>query len=467
MNKKKNKNKKINRRQFKTNVEPVGFPVQSFKKDVLLSQCMIVKNEEKHIERALGWAKDIAFEQIVVDTGSTDRTVDLAEKMGAKVHHFKWVNDFGAAKNYAMDLAKGNWIAILDADEYMPPEDADELLEILKKIQNDSDALKKYDGVQNSWVQLDDNDNITSILTNVRIFKNKPELRYKGKIHEVVPIINQTYNAINLRIMHTGYKKSIITDTAKTERNLLLLKQELKQNPDDPRILIYMADTITSKATEESNAEAEKLFLKALESDRLNDIPVKQLAYDFLIPRYLGDLRYGSGEKQENKALELCNIAIKELPENIDYRYFRAILNNRKNNYKEAYDDLMICQDAFLKNASLPMTKVLLPCPIPLFYQLKLSSEGMNDDQSTARNSTIIISMLTDSENDIEIIGIFIKSLLVIGVSEDDVSDELSVVYNFDDPKDLMFIARAAKNGGSIEYSRNITQKVGILLGRN
>ena len=75
--------------------------------DVRLSQCMIVKNEETNIERALSWGKDIVYEQIVVDTGSTDRTVELARAMGAKVYDFEWIDDFAAAKNYAISKASG------------------------------------------------------------------------------------------------------------------------------------------------------------------------------------------------------------------------------------------------------------------------------------------------------------------------------------------------------------------------
>ena len=86
-------------------------------KDVRLSQCMIVRDEEKNIERALSWGKDLVYEQIVVDTGSTDRTVELALAMGAKVYHFQWIDDFAAAKNYAISKASGDWIAFLDADE--------------------------------------------------------------------------------------------------------------------------------------------------------------------------------------------------------------------------------------------------------------------------------------------------------------------------------------------------------------
>ena len=86
-----------------------------------ISQCMIVKNEEKNIERALSWGKSLMWEQIVVDTGSTDRTVELAQKLGAQVYHFPWIDDFAAAKNYAIEQAQGEWIAFLDADDVWFP----------------------------------------------------------------------------------------------------------------------------------------------------------------------------------------------------------------------------------------------------------------------------------------------------------------------------------------------------------
>ena len=453
MSRKKSKGKK-------RNTKPPQKQIQASKDAVRLSQVMIVKNEERHIERALGWAKDVAFEQIVVDTGSTDRTVELATKLGAKVCHFEWINDFGAAKNYAMDQATGNWIAILDADEYMPHEDVKELMRILEKIQSDPELLNKYDGVENSWVQLDDNNNVTSTLTNVRIFKNSPQLRYKGKIHEVVAIRNQTYDAVKLRIMHTGYTKAVIADTDKMERNLKLLRDELESDSDNPRTLIYIADTLISAGTEESRVEAEELFLKALGSDKLKDTPVKQLAFDFLIPRFLGDERYSDGIKREKEALKLCDAAINDLPGNIDYYYFRAVLNNQRGKFKEAREDLLICQNAFMTSTTIPATQILLPSPLPLFYQLKVAAKGLEDEQGTAINGTILNTMMAESKADMDIIGSFIKSVLVIGGTEEEALEALSEVFNINDAKDMMFLARAAKNAGAIGFAKEVMEKL-------
>ena len=80
---------------------------------ISISACVIAKNEEENIGRWLDSMKNVADEMIVVDTGSTDRTVAMAEAAGANVYHFDWCDDFAAAKNFALDQAKGKWILFL------------------------------------------------------------------------------------------------------------------------------------------------------------------------------------------------------------------------------------------------------------------------------------------------------------------------------------------------------------------
>ena len=100
-----------------------------------ISLCMIVKNEEKRLERALSWGEGILWEKIVVDTGSTDGTVALAEELGAKVSHFDWIDDFAAARNFALRQAKGDWILTLDADEWPVPETSGKLASIVRQAE--------------------------------------------------------------------------------------------------------------------------------------------------------------------------------------------------------------------------------------------------------------------------------------------------------------------------------------------
>jgi len=417
---------------------------------VRISQCMIVKNEEKNIERALEWAKDIAFEQIVVDTGSTDRTVELAEKMGAKVYHFEWIDDFSAAKNFAMDKAKGDWIAILDADEYMSQKDAKELYTILKKIEADPVASRECEAITCTFVNLDDNGNVISVISHQRVFQNRPYLRFEGRIHEVIKLQKNHFQAPNLRIMHTGYTQATYSDTNKYGRNVMMLRNELESDPDNPDIMFYLADSLKTAGTKEAVDESEELFHKALRSERPANIFLKQLAYNYLIPKYSGD------DTKKEEAMRLCNDAVASLPDLIDYYYYRAVLNNQKGNYKAAQDDLTVCENALLSTVKVPTTQVLMPSPILLFHQLRISAEGLSDEEGIMRNTTIIRAMLIDGKGETGITGSYIRAMSWHGAADDEILGELGCIYDLSDPKDILFIARAAKEGGAVEFTRNL-----------
>ncbi|MBF8416863.1 glycosyltransferase family 2 protein [Heyndrickxia coagulans] len=103
------------------------------------SLCVITKNEENNIKKCLESVGDIVFEKIVVDTGSTDKTIEIAKKMGAKVYSFKWIDDFSAAKNYAISKAKGDWIIFLDADEFIEPSQ----IQMVEEKINEAEKVKK------------------------------------------------------------------------------------------------------------------------------------------------------------------------------------------------------------------------------------------------------------------------------------------------------------------------------------
>ncbi len=218
-----------------------------------ISQCMIVKNEEKNIERALSWGKGVVSEQIVVDTGSSDRTVELAEKMGATVYHYQWNDDFSAAKNFAISKAKYEWIAFLDADEYFPEADGKKLLQIL-------DMLREYDAqaVVTGLVNLDDDGSIISVDSHIRIFKNLPELRYKNRIHEFLSKNGKkipAWDAVKeLTIFHTGYGKSIVKEKQDEGRNFRMIRAELAEHPDNYEMWAYLGNEYTA-SKEWDNAE--------------------------------------------------------------------------------------------------------------------------------------------------------------------------------------------------------------------
>jgi glycosyltransferase involved in cell wall biosynthesis len=209
------------------------------KRKIRISQCMIVKNEERHIERALSWAKDIVDEQIVVDTGSTDRTVALSEKLGARVFHIRWTNDFSAARNYAIDQAAGDWILFSDADEWCAKEEAAKIPKLI------GDAVaKKKNLILATLYSIDDEGKIADTLETTRIFANIPERRYIGKIHETlvgpIPFEKVLNAAESLAILHDGYTKA--EQERKWERNLTLIQEALEENPQNAELLGYLGD---------------------------------------------------------------------------------------------------------------------------------------------------------------------------------------------------------------------------------
>lgn len=295
-----------------------------------ISQCMIVKNEEKNIARALTWAKDIAYEQIVVDTGSTDRTVEIAKSMGAKVYHFTWIDDFSAAKNHAIDLASGEWIALLDADEYLSDEDAAKLPEFLTKVG------KQHYGIAMSWLQMEDTGRIMSGGTQIRIFRNTRKLRYRNRIHEVLALEGQPLPVIDaclqFAIFHTGYGESAVGQGQKGRRNIPIILKELEEKPDNYDMMGYLADSYSSAGEKE---KAREWYYKAIRHmpDTLSDRDARSTAsFSFLL------LTLRELEADEDEMVEVYNQAVKKIPKDADFDFFLGEYYRRKNNYpKEVY----------------------------------------------------------------------------------------------------------------------------------
>ena len=192
-----------------------------------LSACVITKNEEENIGTWLTSMKKIADEMIVVDTGSTDRTVEMAKEAGARVFHHAWQNDFAAAKNCALEKAKGDWILFLDADEYFSPQTIAKVRPLLLEVEK---STKPIVGVICRLVNIDKDqgNRFTGAIFQLRIFRNSPDLRYEGKIHEHVVDAHRAEHEMfvtpELVIFHTGYSQHIVRK--KLERNLDFLRQK-------------------------------------------------------------------------------------------------------------------------------------------------------------------------------------------------------------------------------------------------
>ena len=200
-----------------------------------LSVCLIAKNEEQFLAQCLKSVRGIASQIIVVDTGSTDRTVEIAKEFGAEIYLFAWCDDFAAARNAALEHATGDWILVLDADEELPAAQHAKLLADLKK----SDAL----AFRLPLVNAGQNDGRSFV---PRLFRNAPGVYYFGRVHEqVFPSLLPHCKAWGLKtalgtaeILHHGYSKEMVRDRNKVERNLKLLRLALAENPSDVNLVM-------------------------------------------------------------------------------------------------------------------------------------------------------------------------------------------------------------------------------------
>ena len=294
-----------------------------------ISQCMIVRNEEENIECALTWGKGIVSEQIVVDTGSSDRTVEIARKMGAKIYEFPWINDFSAAKNYAISMASHEWIAFLDADEYFPYEDAQRLSVCLAQV-----SIESYDGIITAFIDLDNDGKILEVGSHLRIFRNIPGLRYYRRIHECLKKEgNQVFQVVDmtdqLSICHTGYGKAEKKKKEGSQRNISMILNELRENPDDYEMYGYLGNEYAGMGKLDQAESSYQKAISLMPPDRKGVYGVTSSE----IPRRLLNILTLMPEKRETDLLDIYRLARDRWPEDGDYDYIMGQYYGSRGNY--------------------------------------------------------------------------------------------------------------------------------------
>ena len=302
-----------------------------------VSQCMIVKNEEENIRKALSWGRDIMWEQIVVDTGSTDRTVEIAKEMGAVVYFFPWIDDFAAAKNFACEQAKGDWIAFLDADEYMDPENVKRLSDLLAKIHR---KHLPYQVLVTNWFNVDEDGRICTGGTQARFFRNRCGIHYRGRIHEY--LISDRKNLTSAEVLnacdsliiyHTGYTERALAAGQKQERNRRLILKELEERPDDYAMMGNLADTYRSG---EEYEQAIVWYEKAVEAlppaDTANEMIDSRISMIFSYLLWL----LCREKKEIERILAIYEKAIRYVPQESDFDYILGSYLVGEKEYEQA-----------------------------------------------------------------------------------------------------------------------------------
>jgi len=198
-----------------------------------LSLCMIVKDEEAMLGRCVQAVRGAVDEIVVVDTGSTDRTVEIAESFGARVLHRAWDGDFAAARNVSFEAATGDWVMYLDADEVLVAEDAERLRALTGRTWREAFYLVET----NHTGDLEDGTAMTH--DAMRVFRNRPEYRFEGRIHEQIAqhlpaYLPERLERTAVRVEHFGYLGAVRGAKDKTNRNLELLKRQAAEGVDTP-----------------------------------------------------------------------------------------------------------------------------------------------------------------------------------------------------------------------------------------
>jgi tetratricopeptide (TPR) repeat protein len=228
-----------------------------------VSVCMIVRDEEEALPRCLKSLQNVVDELIVVDTGSKDNTIRIAEHFDGRIFHFKWRDDFSAARNESLKHATGDWILQLDADEELLPASVPHLKESMSEPSVLLYLVRFDNGVKCRQVRF---------VWLGRLFRNQPKLRYHRPYHETidesVDEVMSEETGWNVRyepsivIRHYGYEHADMLN--KWERGFRIMKSHLNENPKDAYILTKMGGVCSSLGRHD---EAETYLNKALRID--------------------------------------------------------------------------------------------------------------------------------------------------------------------------------------------------------
>ncbi|MGO4180750.1 glycosyltransferase family 2 protein [Paenibacillus sp. TAF43_2] len=400
-----------------------------------ITGCVITKDEETNIEKCLNSLKETTSEIIVVDTGSTDNTVQIARDLGASIYHFKWENDFSKAKNYALSKATGDWIIFLDADEYIEQHSLKEIMNCVRIAKTNG-----YDGILSTLINYNtETTEIQSTVQTLRIFRRDSNLKYFGAIHETIKHVTKQLKLLDfskeISIIHTGYSNNEIERKQKGQRNLLLLLSDEKKNTNNHDINFYLSETYNLIKEYElalfyalkAHVEKETELLGTKEKNYLNII------------RYLRKLEYPS-----EQVIRIIKEASCKYP---SYPDFFVYIGDFNRFYQQFYDAIFMYEKAlFLINDISQVETQTTGLLIPIYQQLSNLYYHTNDYSKTVH---VITSILNTDRYDFSLLNYLIKILLINREDEMNIINFLEKIYRVDVPKDLIYLSKSAINNGS------------------
>lgn len=301
---------------------------------VLLSLCMIIKNEEEWIDKCLQRVEGVADEIIVVDTGSTDRTKEICRNHNVNLYDFVWTESFSEARNYGLEKASGEWILWLDADEELEIADVQEFRNILKTSEKDLWMIQLI----NYYGTLPPDSNRAYLFASYRLFRNHKGIKFVGNIHEYLNLKSlsghETAEVLpNSKIHHYGYMDKVVESKEKRKRNLYLLEKEKQNSEYSPWIDYHIAsEYYRAKQYTEAFRQVNISILRFLERKEVPPSLLYKLKYDILLS--VGSFE-GAWPGIEN--------AIALYPDYVDLHFYKGIILYKKGMPEEALTTFRHC----------------------------------------------------------------------------------------------------------------------------
>jgi glycosyltransferase involved in cell wall biosynthesis len=280
-----------------------------------VSLTMIVRNEEANLPDCLESASGVFDEIVIVDTGSTDRTLEIAHSFGARVFDFVWVDDFAAARNAALARATGDYVFWLDADDRIEPPQRSKLKELLASLDRD-DNQTAY--VVRCSCDPDASGGGATVVDHIRLFPNREEVRWTYRVHEqILPSLRQAGVEVrwtDVTVRHVGYNDPALRKR-KLERDSKILEAELDERPDDPFVLFNLG----SIAIERQDGRAALDYLRrSLQGSAPSDSITRKL--------YALIARAHQILKDPHAALQVCAEGRAVFPDDAELLFREAVL---------------------------------------------------------------------------------------------------------------------------------------------
>jgi Glycosyltransferases involved in cell wall biogenesis len=396
----------------------------------------MVKDEEKNLERCLNSIRplmeNVDSELIIVDTGSKDRTVEIANNFTDKVYFHPWNNNFSEMRNITLSYAQGKWVFVIDADEEVV--DATALMQFLEVGDKNIKVGACLVSVQSV---LNENDSSQkSEFVSPRIFRNTKELKYTGVIHNL-PIYTGKAILLNLTLKHYGY---VATDKElmekKFQRTKTLLEQELTK---DPQNIYYRFQLSASYSMHNDKSDALIHAIKAYDLVKENGLDPKPFIYLYGHIVYL----YLFSENLE-KAEQFCLEGLELEREHLDLHLYLAQIKQANNDIDSAiihYQEYLNLVDHF-QELEVRKNRLVVFNQINNYTQTALNLSGLycnlaRYDQATALLTKLNLNRLPDQIH----IKIFAKSFMNSGEFQ-----KLKALYTSQDVKDKIFFQKVMEN---------------------